>query len=235
MISYIVPYRDCLLKEDRKENTIHFLKTMQEHLHNNYGLECIICDYGSVDGIKEYILENCDAITYLYVNPNEGQYLNISKCFNKAITVCLNNIIAPIGIDFRFDQPTIEQIIDMFRLLGMVVLRPHLIHMNENDDVESIDNVPYIIRKKNIYMSGGWDERFYDWGKEDDDIIQRIMKFQNLIQISIRGFGYRHVHHERSFSLKEEREVPMWRSDIMFENFETNGKNLVNSFWKKGN
>ena len=233
MISFIVPYRDCLLKHDRAGNTIQFLDMMQEHLTNNYGLECILCDYGSKDGIKQLIQDKYDTITYLYVRPNKGEYLNTSKCFNKAITVCLNNIIAPMGIDFRLDQTTIEQIIDFFRLLGMIIIRPHMIHMDREDEIDFVDNIPYILRKKNIYDSGGWDERFYDWGKEDDDIIQRIMKYQKLIQISIRGFGYTHMFHERSFSVTQEKKVPLEKSNIMLDNYNTNGKNLVNSFWKR--
>jgi len=233
MISFIVPYRDCLIQQDRAGNTIQFLDMMQKHLKTNYGLECIICDYGSKDGIKELLEDKYNAITYLYVKPNEGQYLNQCKCFNKAITVCLNNIIAPLGIDFRLQQPCIEQIIDMFRLLGMIVLRPHMIHKTEDDEVDFIDNVPYILRKKNIYDSGGWDERFHTWGKEDGDIIQRIMKYQNLIQVSLRGIGYIHIYHQRGYSKEEEAVDVFGKSDIMLDNYENDGKNLVNSFWER--
>jgi len=233
MISFIVQYKDCLSNEFRYENTINFFENMQTLLKNNYGLECIICDYGSTDGVADFIKENYNTLSYLYVKPNEGQFLNMSKCLNKGVTVARNTIIAPMATDMIIDQNTIEQIIDMFRLLGDIILRPHLVHLDKEGGVDFVDNNPYVLRKDTILRSGGWDERIYNWGKEDDDIVQRVMQYQKLIQISIRGFGYVHMWHPRTFSIKEEREVPMWKTEIMKDNFLTDGENLVNTYWKR--
>ena len=43
----------------------------------------VVCDNGSTDNIKE-LVSQYNRIHYLYVEPNEDQFLNISKCFNKA-------------------------------------------------------------------------------------------------------------------------------------------------------
>ena len=228
MITYIIPYRNCLLNK-RKDTVLPFLNMMQELMELNGMCTTVICDNGSEDNIREVVAQY-NRIRYLYVEPNEGQFLNTSKCLNKATLLTNNPLIAPLGIDFFFGIETIKYTIDFFRALGRIILRPELLYYNEKGEIENKANVPYVIHREDIMGIGGWDERMFNWGKEDDDLILRLKSQKGMIEVLVKGFGYSHIWHDRSFSEKEEMEQGHnW--EIMKDNMRTGGKNLLNSFW----
>lgn len=230
MITFVTTWKNCLLNE-RKEVAQEFLEQMNGHMERNMMLQTIICDYGSEDNIKEVMAEKYPSLDHLDVEPNEGEFLNISKCHNKAMLFARNPIIAPIGTDFFFPQNTIEQIIIVFRALGAIVLRPELIYVDEDDKVYDHNSIPYVCLKKNIVDSKGWDERMFDWGKEEDDLILRLRRKQELAEFAVKGFGYTHRWHDRKFSKNEEMEQGN-NYNILLDNIKNNGKNVVNTYWK---
>ena len=210
--------------------TEEFFELMSSLLTIYQGCECIISDYGSIDGIKEVVTESYPRLNYLYTQPNEEHWLNIPKCLNNAVSKTEKSIIAPIGSDFRFTEEVIERIISFFTSLGSIILRPTCHYMDENHEVSLITYSPYALLRTTVLMSGGWDERMYAWGKEEDDLLSRIIKYQNLYEVKVRGFGYVHLYHDNSFA-------EAWHKDphntlIAQENYQNNGKNLVNSYWK---
>ena len=229
MITYIVPYKNCLINE-RKDLVRPFLKNMQDLMEINGMCTTVICDYGSEDNIKE-LVDQHDRIHYLYVEPNEGEFLNTSKCFNKATIMTSNPLLAPLGIDLFFGTEVIKHTINFFRALGKIVLRPDLVSYDQEGNITHRSNVPYVLNRDNIISVGGWDERMYNWGKEDDDIILRIRLQLDMIEVLVRGFGYGHAWHERDFSKKEE--VSQGHNyKIMLDNKEHDGKNVKNSYWE---
>lgn len=197
----------------------------------NQMLRTIICNYGSEDHIEEVIKEY-PHITLLSVKPNEGQFINICKCFNKAVGFTTNPIIAPLGIDCFFEQHVIESTINMFRSLGAVILRLEVLYVDAEGKVYNRANPAYALLRPTILDIGGWDERMYNWGKDEDDLIWRIRKKMGLIQVSVKGFGYLHRWHERGFSKKEEV-LQGHNFEIFQDNIANDAKNLVNSYWKK--
>lgn len=224
----MVPYKNCLLNE-RKEFVLPFLTRMQELMEVNNMCTTVVCDNGSEDNIKE-LVSQYNRIDYLYVESNEGQFLNISKCYNKATYLTNNPLIAPIGIDFFFNIDTIKYTINFFRSLGRIILRPDLLYYDKEGKIIDTQNVPYVIHRDDIINVGGWDERMYNWGKEEDDLILRLRAQMNMIQVSVKGFGYGHMYHDRKFSEKEEVDQGHnW--EIMKDNMRHGAKNLVNSYW----
>jgi len=227
MISFIVAARDLFIT--RKKITEDFLEMMNSILMRNRGAECIYSDYGSIDGCKE-IIESYPHIRYLYTAPNDGQWLNISKCYNNAVANTQKFIVCPLGPDFRFNDSFMANTVTYFMSLGNIILRPQCYYLDENGRVKRMTNSPYCLLRNTIIASKGWDERMHGWGKEEDDLISRIYKYQQLHEVRIRGFGYTHLYHDNTWA--EEWDKTTTNADIANENFKNNGANLINSYWK---
>lgn len=224
----MVPYKNCLINE-RRESVVPFLKTMQDLMEINGMCTVVICDNGSRDDI-ESVVSQYSRIHYIYVEPNEGEFLNISKCLNKATFMTNNPLVAPLGIDFFFPTETIAHSINFFRALGRIILRLDLIYYDKEGQVIDRQNVPYVVHREDVMDIGGWDERMYNWGKEEDDLIHRLRTQRDIIEVLVKGFGYGHMWHERSFSQKEELKQG-YNYEIMKDNMKYSGKNVKNSFW----
>lgn len=229
MISFITSYKDCL--KIRKKITIDFFKMMEDeilpYIPNS---ELIVGLYDNSDNIQERIKN--EKIIFLEVEPNEDQPFNISKALNACILECNNAIVAPVAIDFRFKKELFSLVINFFVNIPEIVLRPQLAYREEDGEIDKINNVPFIVRKADVIQIHGWDERLHGWGKEDDDIISRLIDVGNLICVSLlgRGVGYEHVWHTREFT-KEYDGENTYNYMIAMDNVENKGKNLVNSFW----
>ena len=77
---------------------------------------------------------------------------------------------------------------------------------------------------------GGWDERIWGWGKEDDDIKQRINKFFHLKILTTDSFSFKHIEHPKTLQQKYDKKNN--NSKYMTENLKTFGKSVVNSYWR---
>jgi len=228
MISFIVVYKDLLV--NRPKIIRDFFKMMNIILDKNRGCECIICDYGSEDDIQTFLNEQSKGFRYLYVEPNEGQWINISKCLNAGMFHARKPIVAPIGPDLRFDGALIGNVITLFSILGSFVLRIQCYKLNEENKIDKLTYSPYFFLKSDVLKSRGFDERMYGWGKEEDDLIERIFKYQHLMVIRVRGIVYTHVWHPET--LREEYDAPNnMNARIAYENVDNAAKNAVNSYW----
>jgi len=227
MISFIVAAKDLFI--NRKKTTEEFLEMMNSILTRNNGCECVYSDYGSIDECKE-ILKSYPKISYLYTKPNEGQWLNISKCLNNATVYSQKFIICPVGPDLRFENTVITNIITYFLALGNIILRPQCYYLDEKRNIKNVTNSPFVLLRNTILVCKGWDERMFGWGKEDDDIVSRIYKYQRLHVVRISGFGFTHVYHDNTWA--EEWDKSDKNLKIANENYQNNAQNLINSYWR---
>lgn len=224
MISFIVAYKNLIA--NRPENSEGFLEMMDEYIDNS--VECIVSDYGSNDGIKD-ILTSYD-IKYIYTEPNPGQWLNIPKCYNHATIVAKNPIIAPLGMDFRFEEDLIYNCINFFDRLGQCIIRPTCLHLDKHGNADHETFSPYLILKETLLKSRGWDERMHGWGKEEDDLIWRIYKYMKLFIFNIKGIRYIHKWHPPTF--RNRYNVDNSQNYIYAkENDKTKGASVKNSYW----
>ena len=70
----------------------------------------------------------------------------------------------------------------------------------------------------------------FGWGKEEDDLISRIYRYQQIHVVKVHGFGFTHMYHDNSWAEdwdKSERNLK-----IAHENYQDNGKKLINSYWR---
>ena len=230
MINFIVPYKNALIT--RKENTIGFLEMMENCLEEYPENKCFICDYGSTDGILE-LIDSYSKIEYVYTKPNPDDFLNMSKCFNNVVyNYCHpDSLVAPLGIDFRMEPITIKYINNFFEKLGIIILRLQLNCFDKEGYLTSLvpNYTPYVLHRQSIIIAHGWDERIFEWGKEDDDILTRIVNRQKIVHISVLGVGYDHVWHDRSWA--ESGDKSNYAYKICYDNDMNDGKNMVNTYW----
>ena len=100
MISIILPYYNSL--KQMRERTIQYFDMMKDFINYNHNIQLIVSDYGSDDGIKDFIVDNYKMFDYVYTEPNEGQFFNISKCNNNVLiasdqalpSICFNVSVA---------------------------------------------------------------------------------------------------------------------------------------------
>jgi len=225
MISYLVPYRDGLIH--RRNTTFEFLEYTDRFLDSN--IECIICDYNGQDKIEDILTSY--KTKYLHIEPNKDDFLNSSKCLNKGTINAKNKLIAPLGIDFRINRRTLDKTIELFSKLGEVIIRPQIFMLDKDGKTGQILNTPYVLNKINILRAHGWDERITEWGKEEDDLIHRIFKYQKILHLSVKGMGYFHIYHDRSWAEECDEKLGDINLFIAEENGKDNGTNLINSYW----
>ena len=228
MISFIVVYKDLLT--NRPKITTNFFKMMTAILDRNRGCECIICDYGSEDNIQTFLNEQINGFRYVYVEPNEDQWINIPKGLNAGIFNARMPIVAPIGPDLRFSDDVIRSSIDLFRILGSFILRIECFKFDKDDKFEKHTYSPYLLLKSDVLRSRGFDERMFGWGKEEDDLIERMFRYQALMEMKVRGIAYKHVWHPETLREKYDTTGNM-NQQFLYENVENNAKNAVNSYW----
>lgn len=227
MISFIMVYRDLLI--NRPKITNEFFQMMNGILDRNRSCECIVCDYGSKENVRDY-LNAFRGVRYVYVEPNKDQWINIPKGLNAGIHAARKSIIAPISTDLRFDDHLIRSVIDFYRIIGSIILRVQCFKLNEENEVHNVTYSPYFFLKSDVIESRGFDERMFGWGKEEDDLIERMFRYQKILEIKIRGMGYIHLWHPEK--LREEFDTPNNpNAQLMMENISNNGLNVVNSYW----
>ena len=208
-----------------------YLEMMDRHMEN-YSIQSIFLDYGSTDETREIAKRHKSE--YIYIEPNEGESCNIPKCFNKGILHARHNIIAPINIDFRFDGDLIEGIVKYFLKDDDIILRIKISKPNKTGEIFSVTYAPYVLNKKHIFAFGGWDERIWGWGKEDDDIIERIKKFGKIPQrlANMIEFKYTHIWHESDWWAEFDQNRPNKNNKFVDDNLKNHSKFLKNTTWK---
>jgi len=232
MITFLIGYRDLLI--NRPQYTKEFFKMMDILIDDNPNLQCIVCDYGSQDGIREYLEDHHHKSKYISVEPNPNQWINLSKCFNAGIMHAKNKIITAFGIDFRFNQNLIDGVVKLFDIIGEMILRVLIAFLNKDGSIKSFGYTPYFLPRENIIMANGWDEKMFGWGKEEDDLIERIYRFQGLLEIRVRNFNVIHLWHDNSFSSQYDNKDLSKNHNalIMLQNIKDRGTNIKNSYWR---
>jgi len=104
----------------------------------------------------------------------------------------------------------------------------------ENDDNNNLNGVPgmtdaatgiLLISKQSYFMARGYDERNIYFNHMEIEFIQRLRKFNTLINLdAILNTPFYHVYHERNDSDIRKRNARGVRSDKIFTNNKNWGK-----------
>lgn len=237
-IRFFVPYRDCLINQERGRIAYEFLENMEQILKVHSDCECVLMLYKNSDNIKD-VLESYKCI-WEEVEPSDDQFLHITKCYNQAVYTSKKEIIAPLGIDFRIsDIRIVEQIKKILTALDNTLLRIKVVLMGRNDKPEKMIFNPLAIRKEMVVELGGFDERFKEWGQEDDDLTFRMRNEKpDWVELYLNYYPYIHVWHEKDFQRKSAAKYNHGpQGDIKYaliqDNLKYKSKNVVNSYATK--
>jgi len=227
MITFIASVKDMLIV--REKATIGYLEMMDRFIDQFKSIQSIVADYGSKDGFAD-VIKNYKS-EYVFVPPNPDQEINVSKCYNACMPVARCNLIAPVNPDFRWGKELIEGVVLAFLRYDRVIL--NIKGERVNDKGQPIGQhtfSPHVLTSQDIINCGGWDERIWGWGKEDDDIKQRISFFFRIPSLTTESFSFKHIEHPKT--LQEKYDKKNNNGDHMTENLKTYGKSVVNSYWR---
>lgn len=233
MITVILPYYNSL--KQMRQRTIEYFDMVEDYIKYNGNLQLIISDYGSDDDIKD-VVKHYKIFDYVYTEPNEGEFFNISKCNNNALRIARNDLIFTNGVDWRYSYAFLKMVMNMFAIHGDIILEPSIAILNQDKSLKKFIHTN-ILSKKLIIKAGGWDERIYNWGQEDHDLIN-FMFFTNKIskiRISNKEITIFHLWHENKLyeehGGKERNKINL---GIAKQSFLEKRVNAVNSYWNVG-
>lgn len=198
----------------------------------NPNIQLIVSDYGSDDGIEEFV-KQYKHFDYVYTEPNEGQYFNISKCNNNAFKRTKNNIIFTNSIDWRYSYDFLLSIEPHFRKLGDIILEVPIAVLEKDGVFKSHIYIPVFL-KKHLLLAGGWDERIYNWGQDDRDVMYSLIYGFNILKYSFvhKNFCIYHLWHENNFYKIGGKEQNKKNIEVLTKNVNEKRKNIVNSYWR---
>lgn len=227
MLTFMIPTENM-----RRRGIVEpYLEMMDEHLKNYTSIQSIVIDYGSTDDTKEIVKQHKSE--YMYVEPNEGESCNLPKCFNRGILRAKNDLIVPINIDFTFEGDLIEGITKYFLKQYNMILRIQIQKPDKENIFSSVTYAPYVVNKRHVIMVGGWDERIWGWGKDDDDIIERIKREGKVPEVKASGFKYNHIWHEPDWWAESEKIRPNKNIKFLTDNRDNRSRNAVNTAWSR--
>jgi len=206
--------------------------------------EVIVSDFGSDDGTEEFVKDI--GLKYVYTEPNEKQFLNMSKCLNNAIVNhAKHDIISPSGTDFIYPNNFGKAVESMYNNFNknkfgykymMVTPREFDFDIDGYQLMERTNSFNYVFTKKMYYIVGGFDERIYDWGGEDVDIKKRFQEVIGEEKVCLKtpeSMILLHIKHPQDFEKKCRNKIHKNNMKIVKENLDTKGQNIVNSYYER--
>lgn len=203
--------------------------------------EVIVSDYGSEDDTENFVKDI--GLKYVYTEPNEGEFINMSKCLNNAIVNHAKyDIISPSGTDFIYPNNFAKSVKSMYGKFDknklsytymMVMPKEYDIDIDSYQLLERTNSFDYMFPKEMYYRVGGFDERIFDWGGEDSDIRSRfksIIGEENITERVPDDIVLLHIKHPIDFENTCRKIIHRDNMKIQKENTHTDGANIENSY-----
>ena len=120
-----------------------------------------------------------------------------------------------------------------FKNLGDIILELPIAVLEKNNTFKQHIHIPVFL-KKHILLSGGWDERIYNWGQDDRDIMFSLIYGFNITKYGFihKNFCIYHLWHENIFYQIGGKEQNVKNTQILNQNVNEKRKNIVNSYWR---
>jgi len=220
-LSFIIPVFNLYKNEETLNRSIRGL----DSYHLLEDCEVIVSDYGSEDETKE-LIEQYD-FTYLRTEPNEGEEFNYCKCGNNGIAEAKTKYIIVLGVDWIIDPQVPQMILDKFNGNYTHVFQIKSNELKREDRRIIFNQVFY--RRLHLLLSGGYDERFNKWGNEDNDLLKRVLKTNQLHKRLIsEKILAQHITHP--YVWRKQKNEPS-NIAILKDNDINGNKNIINSYW----
>ncbi len=186
-------------------NRLHHLRiTLPENLRNNNlsNTEFVVLDYGSCDGVGDYILQNFVAELQsgkLRYFREQATYFDRCKSRNMAASLCSGDVICNVDADnftgVNFDRYLQNQFLGLSNVFVSAL----------GSSTCSTDSLGRIaMRKRHFIRCGGYDESFRGYGYEDYDLNARLQRM-GLTKVVIEHDHYlQAISHGRAERISNE-------------------------------
>lgn len=201
-------------------------KTLLQNLKDskNKDTEFIIIDFGSTDGLKEYIYNNFNEylkskkIIYYYTNKLKYWHSCIAK--NTTHMYANGKYVVNLDCDNYIGENGDILLIDTFKNNGDNII------ISQSDYNFGSGNAGRIsLSKKNFINLGGYNESFYPMGYQDPDLINRAIKYGlKLIKINKNNKAIKNTKNDSikniglNISYKKMNQLNMLISKVNIEN-----------------
>lgn len=220
----------------------HIRKTLVQNIMDNRdypGVEFVLLDYNSGDGLEEWAKENMmefigQGVLSYYKNP-APQFFHHAHAKNMALRLGAGSIICLVDADNYTGEGFAFYIADKLTeadfLIAEYIQGDELIPINENGIVGR-----FATTKQIFHQSGGYDEAMEGWGYEDIDLNKRLMALgYQPATFDLRYLNcITHDDHERSKNLRLKNigrdGIKVTAGGSCLRNFEHSEENL-----RKGN
>jgi GT2 family glycosyltransferase len=162
-------------------------QTLTDNLNNlSKCSEIVIVDFGSTDGLKEYIYKNYSQyiinkkLRYYYTN--KVKYWHASICKNTVHMLANGKFIVNLDCDNFIGKESDKLLLDLFNKNG-----DNIIISQSNYIMSSGNGGRITITKENFKKLGGYDESFYSMGYQDYDLIERA-----------KAYGLKFIHLDKN-------------------------------------
>jgi predicted glycosyltransferase involved in capsule biosynthesis len=197
-------------------------KTLIDNLNNLSDCsEIVMVDYGSIDGLKDYIYKNFSKyiinkkLRYYYTD--KVKYWHASICKNTTHMLADGRYVVNLDCDNFIGNDSDKLLLDLFEKNGDDII------ITQSDYVMGSGNGGRItISKNNFKKLGGYDETFYPMGYQDYDLIERAKLF---------GFKFIHLN-KNNKCIKNTKEESIYNIGI---NISYDKMNCMNKLLSKIN
>jgi len=157
LFSYCIPIRN------RKADLVVALPTVLAAVCLETSVEVVVLDYGSTDGLCNYVwplTEDWGGLRYIR---HEAEYYHMAWARNLAMRAGLGRYLISTNADTLLAP-------SYFQVLKEVALRTDCDVMRAGKHINGV----LAVKRDEFWRSGGFDERFEFYGPEDKDFVARL-------------------------------------------------------------
>lgn len=163
----------------------HFKKTFSQNISENLaeGVEFLVLDYNSNDGLREWIFENFSSLIkgkiIRYYRTDEPSEFSHSHSKNIAFKLATGDIVCNVDADNFIGTNFynyLEEVFDSNANRFICSTSRTFNSLSRNNWITGSSDAlgRIVVRKKDFLEVGGYDETFTGYGFEDSDLINRL-------------------------------------------------------------
>jgi hypothetical protein len=202
---------------------IHVQETLEKNiLDNNKKLsKFLLLDYNSSDGLDEIIqrkfANHIHSGKLVYYRTNTPKYYSMAHSRNLAFKLCESNIICNLDADNFTGKDFDQFILDTFENFNNIFLSP----IGGKSTIDCLGRL--CVRKKDFISIRGFNEQLANYGYDDYDIVNRLLK-KKLRRVAIPDNYLRAITHDNTLRNKNMTTYNHLHSVFVL-------KQTQNSFW----
>lgn len=180
MISFITAIKNRLYQFEQ-------VFDVNMNLINRYNHEWSICDYGSTDGLEEFLSDKIKNSNLIYTKVDE-KYFHACKSRNIAALKTKYNIICNLDADNYLNSDFIRNLLLVYNSYDNKFHFFLQLHPNNYNITGSFGRMAF--NRQLFFTLGGYDEKLYPIGGEDNDIIDRCEAYTKVKKYNLVNSNY---------------------------------------------